>query len=118
MHRRFLALGLALTLATIVGALPVDRVLAQGGGSFPEAPDKLPKPKVDHNQDINFLFEALKAAPDDESAKAVENRIWALWFSSGSDTTDLLMSRVKAATEAKETDLAIELLDKIIAIKP
>ena len=117
MHRRFLALGFALTFAIAAGALPVDRALAQGGGGFPEAPDKLPK-KVDHNQDINFLFEALKAAPDDESAKAVENRIWALWLASGSDTADLLMSRVKTAAEAKEVDLAIELLDKIIAIKP
>ena len=48
----------------------------------------------------------------------MENRIWALWLASGSDTADLLMSRVKTAAEAKEVDLAIELLDKIIAIKP
>jgi tetratricopeptide (TPR) repeat protein len=117
MNRRFLGLALALTLAIAPGALTVGRAVAQSG-PFPEAPDKLPKPKVDHNHDINFLFEALKAAPDDESAKAVENRIWALWLASGSDTADLLMSRVKTATEAKDPDLAIELLDKIIAIKP
>jgi tetratricopeptide (TPR) repeat protein len=117
MKRRFLGLAVALTLAIAPGALAVDCAVAQSG-PFPEAPDKLPKPKADYNHDINFLFEALKAAPDDESAKAVENRIWALWLASGSDTADLLMSRVKTATEAKDVDLAIELLDKIIAIKP
>src|ERR1700686_980154 len=112
---RFLALGLVLAIAA--GAPPFGRALAQAG-NFPEPPEKLPKQKADQSHDINFLFEALKVAPDDESAKAVENRIWALWLASGSDTADLLMSRVKAATEAKEIDVAIELLDKIIAIRP
>src|SRR6202521_5781411 len=112
-----LALVLGAALAVAAGAWPLDRVWAQTG-NFPEAPDKLPKTKVDQGRNIEFLFEALKAAPDDESAKSVENRIWALWLASGSDTADLLMSRVKTATEAKDLDLAIELLDKIVAIKP
>ena len=46
-----------------------------------------------HN--LDFLFGALKAAPDDETAKAVEQRIWALWVVSRSDTTNLLMTRVQ-----------------------
>ncbi len=58
-------------------------------------------------RNIDFLFDALKAAPDDDSAKAIENRIWALWLTSGSDTADLLMTRVKRASDAKNTDLAI-----------
>ena len=37
---------------------------------------------------------------------------------SGSDTCNLLMSRVKAATDDKDYDLAIKLLDAIIEIKP
>jgi tetratricopeptide (TPR) repeat protein len=116
MRSRFLALGLALTLAVAAGAVSFDRAFGQA--NFPEAPDKLPKNKADQSRNIDFLFEALKAAPDDDSAKAVENRIWALWIASGSDTADLLMSRVKVANDAKETDLAIELLDKIIEMKP
>jgi tetratricopeptide (TPR) repeat protein len=86
---------------------------------LPNAPEKLPKPpKGDRSRNIDFLFEALKAAPDDDTAKQVENRIWALWLSSGSDTADLLMSRVKAAIEAKDTNLAIQLLGSIIEIRP
>jgi tetratricopeptide (TPR) repeat protein len=60
----------------------------------------------------------LKIAPDEASAKAIEDRIWAAWVISGSDTCDLLMSRVKDATEDKDYDIAIKLLDAIIAIKP
>ena len=57
-------------------------------------------------RDLDFLFEALKAAPDADTAKQVEDRIWALWVASGSDTANLLMSRVKTATDAKDLDLA------------
>src|SRR4051812_23636324 len=98
-----------------------------------QAPDPTPNPEKkwvqppsdmpraqrgDRTRNIDFLFEALKVAPDDESAKAIENRIWALWLASGSDTADLLMSRVKQATEAKNLDLAIRLLGAIIEIRP
>jgi tetratricopeptide (TPR) repeat protein len=93
-------------------------VLAQKGG-FVEAPDKLPRPsRVDRLNDIEFLFGALKAAPDATSAKAIEDRIWAVWIVSRSDTANLLMTRVKTAIDAKDLDLAVKLLDAIIAIKP
>ena len=84
-----------------------------------EPPAKLPRPqRGDRKQNLDFLFGALKVAPDAESAKAIEERIWALWFASGSDTADLLMSRVKTAMEQKDLDLAIELLNGIVDIKP
>jgi len=86
---------------------------------LPNPPDKLPKaPKGDRTRNIDFLFDALKAAPDADIAKQVENRIWAIWLASGSDTADLLMGRVKAAIEAKDTKLAIQLLGSIIDIRP
>ena len=60
----------------------------------------------------------LKVAPDADSAKQVENRIWALWLASGSDTANLLMSRARTAIEAEDLDLALKLLDAIIEIRP
>jgi tetratricopeptide (TPR) repeat protein len=69
-------------------------------------------------QSLDLLFEALKVAPDESSAKAIEERIWAIWVASGSDTANLLMTRVKAAIDAEDLDLAIKLLDAIIEIKP
>ncbi|MSP45525.1 MAG: tetratricopeptide repeat protein [Xanthobacteraceae bacterium] len=94
--------------------------LPQGQAIEPMQPPKdLPRPqRGDRTRNLEFLFGALKAAPDAESAKQVENRIWALWLASGSDTANLLMSRAKTAIDANDLDLAIELLDAIVKIKP
>ena len=84
-----------------------------------EPPSNLPRPQHgDRVQNLDKLFEALKIAPTDESAKFVENRIWALWLSSGGDTAGLLMNRVKIAVDCKDLDLAIKLLTAIIDIRP
>jgi tetratricopeptide (TPR) repeat protein len=82
-------------------------------------PDELPNiPKGERNRNIDFLFGALKAAPDDASAKAIEDRIWAVWTGAGNETTNLLMSRAKKATDDKDYDLALRMLSAIIEIKP
>jgi tetratricopeptide (TPR) repeat protein len=111
-----LAAAVSLTLGWLGGGL--DAVRAQTP-SPPEPADKAPPSgKVDRSRNIDFLFEALKIAPDRETARLVENRIWSLWVASGSDTADLLMNRVKTAIEAKDTELAIRLLDAIVELKP
>jgi tetratricopeptide (TPR) repeat protein len=82
-------------------------------------PTSLPRAQGgDRSQNLEFLFGALKVAPDEASAKAVEERIWALWIVSDSDTTNLLMTRVKTAIDAQDLDLATTLLDAVIALKP
>ena len=82
----------------------------------PANPPKL-RPR-DRLHNLDFLFGALKVAPDEASAKNIEDRIWAVWLTSGSDTCNLLMSRVKTAVDAERYDLAIRLLDSIIELKP
>jgi tetratricopeptide (TPR) repeat protein len=82
-------------------------------------PDELPNiPKGERNRNIDFLFGALKVAPDEASAKAIEDRIWAVWTGAGNETTNLLMSRAKKAADDKDYDLAIRMLSSIIEIKP
>jgi tetratricopeptide (TPR) repeat protein len=88
----------------------------EGEQSFAQPPEKLPK--VPRGQDVEFLFGALKAAPTPEAAKAVEGRIWALWLVSPSDTAMLLMQRVRRAVEIKNLDLAVQLLDSIVVLRP
>src|SRR5260221_8421495 len=84
-----------------------------------QPPKDLPRPqRGDRTRNLDFLFGALKAAPDAESAKQVENRIWALWLASGSDTANLLMTRAKTAIDSNDLNLAVELLDAIVKIKP
>src|SRR2546429_6294861 len=72
----------------------------------------------DKTQNLERLFAALKVAPDDESAKYIENRIGAIWLGSSSDTANLLMGRAKTAADSKDLDLAIRLLNAIIDIRP
>lgn len=84
-----------------------------------EPPAKLPKAqKGDVTRNLDFLFEALKLAPDETSAKAIEDRIWALWYVSRSDTANLLMSRAKTAVDAQDYDLALQLLDTLVELRP
>jgi tetratricopeptide (TPR) repeat protein len=123
MNRHQLALAAALAAALVTGnALaqsapsPLDKPGKQDLVQPPADPPKLRRGERYRN--LDFLFGALKAAPDDASAKNVEDRIWAVWLASGSDTCNLLMARVKAAVDAEKYDLAIHLLDAIIELKP
>jgi len=84
---------------------------------LPEAPKQLPSVKA-HGKSLDFLFDALKAAPDEESARAVEARIWAIWMKTPSDTVAVLMARARVAVESKEPDVALKLLDAIIKLRP
>ncbi len=105
--------GLSLGLANLAAA--------QNFSSPPlvEPPAHVPKAQqADRARNLDFLLGALQVAPDETSAKAIEDRIWALWQVSGSDTVDLLMARVKQVSDAGNYDLALRLLDAIIEIRP
>lgn len=123
MSRRFLVptlLGLAL-LATPAFAQSVTPPGPPSAKSLEpiQPPSNVPKPqRGDRVRGLDFLFEALKVAPDADSAKHIENRIWALWVASGSDTANLLMGRVKEAVDHKDVALAIKLLDALIELRP
>jgi tetratricopeptide (TPR) repeat protein len=84
----------------------------------PGPPAKLPKVNADRTHGLDFLFGALKAAPDEASAKHVEARIWAQWMATPSDTAALLMARAKIAVDAKQMDVALKLLDAVVKLRP
>jgi len=111
-----------LATVALLGLGAADAALAQRvpGQPLVAPPSDVPKvpPRADRTRNLEFLLGALKVAPDDTSAKAIEERIWALWMVSGSDTVDVLMSRVKEASDAENYTLAIRLLDAVIEIDP
>ena len=118
-----LRLAQAILLAATLAAAPTLAASAQDNPPAakrkpPEAPGKMPKVGADRGKGLDFLFGALKAAPDEASAKHVEARIWAIWLQTPSDTAALLMMRAKAATDAQQTDVAIKLLDAVIKLRP
>jgi tetratricopeptide (TPR) repeat protein len=113
---------LAIFAAAFIAAVPAAS-LAQDDNpkqqkQLPEAPAKLPKVPADRTRGLDFLFGALKAAPDEASAKHVEARIWAIWLQTPSDTVALLMARSKTAMEAQNPDVALKLLDSVIKLRP
>jgi tetratricopeptide (TPR) repeat protein len=112
-----------ITLGVAAATFSVVTALAQPPDPTPpkpiEPPTTLPRvQRGDRTQNLDRLFEALKIAPDDESAKYIENRIWAIWLSSASDTANLLMGRAKTALDGKDFELAIKLLNAVIDIRP
>jgi tetratricopeptide (TPR) repeat protein len=128
MALRFLdprACGLALLLNAIIAVVPVAAWAQDPRAAppkqqkkLPEPPGKLPKVGADRAHGLDFLFGALKVAPDEASARHVEARIWALWLQTPSDTAALLMLRAKAAMDAQQMDVALKLLDAVIKLRP
>jgi tetratricopeptide (TPR) repeat protein len=108
----------ALAVALTGSALSQSPPTQPHGKDWIEPPAVLPKTFGEKMHDLDFLFGALKAAPDESSAKQIEQRIWAQWIISKSDTTNLLMTRVKTAVDAKEFELALQLLDMIVELNP
>jgi tetratricopeptide (TPR) repeat protein len=115
----------AILLTATIAAAPI-KAFAQDPGTappkqqkkLPEAPSTLPKVGADRTRGLDFLFGALKAAPDEASAKHVEARIWALWLQTPSDTAALLMMRAKTAMDAQQMDVALKLLDAVVKLRP
>jgi Tfp pilus assembly protein PilF len=66
---------------------------------------------------LDDLFARLGAAKDEAEAKGIANLIERRWSRSGSDTADLLMSRAGEAMKAQDHALAVELLDRVLALK-
>jgi tetratricopeptide (TPR) repeat protein len=112
-------LAATIVLAPVTASAQDPRVAPpKGQKKIPEAPAKLPKVGADKTRGLDFLFGALKAAPDEASAKHVEARIWALWLQTPSDTAALLMMRAKAAMDAQQIDVALKLLDAVVKLRP
>jgi tetratricopeptide (TPR) repeat protein len=116
------ALLCALPLASAraqAGMLPQGRPDMPGSTDAPEQDAPKPRPSLrERMHNLEFLLGALKAAPDEASAKVVENRVLMLWLEAGGDTEELLMARAKAAMDARDLDLALKLLDAVVKIKP
>lgn len=115
-----LAIGVAVlaALAVVPAAAQAPQQPPAKQKKLPQPPAKLPRVTGDKTKNLDFLFGALKAAPDQESAKAVEARIWAVWTATPSDTAALLMARAKLALDGKDMDVALKLLDAVIKLRP
>lgn len=78
----------------------------------------LASPAWADGEDINALFDRLKAAPTPQAAETIATSLKQIWMRSGSDTADLLMERADTALERQDFPLAVEVLDRLIVLQP
>jgi tetratricopeptide (TPR) repeat protein len=99
--------------------IPAAVAVAADGDSEPGGPPAdAVQAEPDKKGEIDALFQTLHATKDKDEAKAAETRILTLWLESGSDTIDLLMGWVISAIEDKDYAAALDLLDRVISMKP
>ncbi len=67
---------------------------------------------------LDRLFERLREAESAAAAKPIANDIERLLERSGSATADLVYARAKEAMTAKDFDLALDLLDYVVSLRP
>lgn len=113
-------LPLFLVLLAAAGPVATD-ALAQGRAQ--SRPDKADPKSAEGKTKrppatLDDLFARLAAAKDESEAAGVASLIERRWARSGSDTADLLMSRAGDALKSKDFPLAIELLDRVVTLRP
>lgn len=86
----------------------------------PPAASEAPAPDTTTRagQRLDKLFEKLKESESPTAARIVAADIERALEQSGSPTTDLLFTRAKDAMTARDFDLALDLLDYIVTLKP
>ncbi len=67
---------------------------------------------------MDALFSQLAKAKNETEAKAIAEQIERIWTKSGSDTADLLMSRVDIALKARQYSIGLDIVDSVIALEP
>ena len=112
--RRILALCLVFSLAGPLTLVAAQAAQAAQNGDFAGQD----APADDKQVALDALLKQLAASDDEDAAEVLEKAVWQLWLQSGSDTIDLLMSRVVAAMEKDDYSLALDLLDHIVELKP
>jgi tetratricopeptide (TPR) repeat protein len=115
--RRFAsALPILLALA-VAPASAQETGSPRHGPAAPKAADG-EKPADPRGASLEELYDRLAKAGDESEGKGIAALIERRWSRSGSDTADLLMSRAAEAADRKDYPLAVELLDRVLALEP
>ena len=67
--------------------------------------------------ELDTLFDRL-ATSSDTDWESIQNRIWAIWSKSGSDSMDFLLARAVAAMHQHDYELALRFLDDLVRLDP
>lgn len=113
---RMLAAVAALTASQALAgeAKPPSAQVETGDPAAIELPDSV----AERNTLVSELYDRLRQTRDAETNTKITSALERLWVWSGSDTADLLLSRASVAIEAKQPEVARQVLDALIALEP
>ena len=77
-----------------------------------------PRTAAEREKALSDLYAYLATAEDAKQAQTISGSIERLWVTSGSDTVGLLMQRAMGAINGKNPELALKLLDAVVALAP
>ena len=77
-----------------------------------------PRTAAEREKALSDLYAYLATAEDAKQAQTISGSIERLWVTSGSDTVSLLMQRAMGAINGKNPELALKLLDAVVALAP
>ncbi len=81
----------------------------------PSAPDK---PPPERRAATSRMLDALKVAPDEQSAAGLESQLEQSWLRAGSPAVTLLMSRGLRSLQAGQDDEAVDAFSDAITLQP
>ena len=76
------------------------------------------QPAAEKRAAIDRLLDALKAAPDERAASAIEEQLQQAWLHAGTPAVTLLMSRGLRTLEAGQTGDAVDSFSDAITLQP
>ena len=94
--------------------VPLPRALPPAQAA-PQTPEK---PQFEFAGDLDGLFTQLSRTRDSKLADRISTRIWEIWQTSDSRSVDLLTIWARTASGSKRFNVALDLLDQVIALRP
>jgi tetratricopeptide (TPR) repeat protein len=76
------------------------------------------QPAAEKRANIEHLLDALKAAPDEQAASAIEEQLQQAWLHAGTPAVTLLISRGLRTLQAGETGDAVDSFSDAITLQP
>lgn len=68
--------------------------------------------------EMDMLFQQLKHATDQATARNYENKIWQAWFQSGDDEIDAMMRQAMRERSSYNFEAALKVLNQVIEKQP
>jgi tetratricopeptide (TPR) repeat protein len=106
---------IAFNLILFAAGLAMPALAQEAGAADSEAHAEAVTPLSEEN--LDGLFTRLSRSEDENEAKSTEAEILRRFYSSGSDTTDLLMSWANRAIKDEDYPVALDILDRIVILQ-